>query len=72
MNPGKHLLAALAVWLWTTASALAAPVVLLESLTSPELAARVAQGATTILVPIGGTEQNGPYMTLGKHNARVL
>jgi creatinine amidohydrolase len=44
----------------------------LESLTSPELAARIAGGATTILVPIGGTEQNGPYMTLGKHNARVV
>ncbi len=43
-----------------------------ESLTSPELAARIASGTTTILVPIGGTEQNGPYMTLGKHNARVV
>ena len=46
--------------------------VAIESLTSPELAARIASGATTILVPIGGTEQNGPYMTLGKHNARVV
>ena len=53
-------------------AALAASPVLLESLTSPEVAMRVAQGATTILIPIGGTEQNGPYMTLGKHNARVL
>ena len=24
-----------------------------------------------MLVPIGGTEQNGPHMALGKHNARV-
>jgi creatinine amidohydrolase/Fe(II)-dependent formamide hydrolase-like protein len=46
--------------------------VLLEAMTSPELAARVAAGATTILIPIGGTEQNGPYMTLGKHNVRAL
>ena len=50
----------------------ASPPVLLEALTSPELAARVAAGATTILIPIGGTEQNGPYMTLGKHNVRAL
>ena len=28
-------------------------------------------GKTTIIVPIGGTEQNGPHMALGKHNARV-
>jgi creatinine amidohydrolase len=46
--------------------------VMLETMTSPELAARVAAGATTILIPIGGTEQNGPYMTLGKHNVRAL
>ena len=44
---------------------------LLEDLTWPELRERVAGGATTIIVPIGGTEQNGPHMTLGKHNARV-
>ncbi|HEY5367076.1 MAG TPA: creatininase family protein [Casimicrobiaceae bacterium] len=68
----------LAAVLWLLAvvpaarAASASPEVLLESLTSPELAARVAAGSTTILVPIGGTEQNGPYMTLGKHNARVV
>lgn len=43
----------------------------LEDLTSPELAQRIRGGTTTILVPIGGTEQNGPHMTLGKHNVRV-
>lgn len=43
----------------------------IEDMTSPEVRARLAAGATTILVPIGGTEQNGPYMTLGKHNARA-
>jgi len=31
----------------------------------------VGSGKTTILVPIGGTEQNGPHMALGKHNQRV-
>ena len=34
----------------------------LEELTSPELAAAIRAGKTTILVPIGGTEQNGPHM----------
>lgn len=43
----------------------------LESLTWTELAERVAGGATTVLMPIGGTEQNGPHMVLGKHNVRV-
>lgn len=42
-----------------------------EALTSTELAERVAGGATTVLVPIGGTEQNGPHLVLGKHNLRV-
>ena len=45
--------------------------VFLEDLTSPELATAIRTGKTTILVPIGGTEQNGPHMVLGKHNVRV-
>ncbi len=45
--------------------------VFIEDLTSPELRRAVDAGRTTVLVPIGGTEQNGPHMTLGKHNARV-
>ena len=43
----------------------------LEELTSVELRERIAQGATIVLVPIGGTEQNGAHLVLGKHNARV-
>lgn len=54
------------------AAAGAAPAsVYLEELTSPELRARIAAGATTVLVPVGGTEQSGPYIALGKHNARA-
>ncbi len=49
----------------------AAPSVQLEELTWTELRARVNAGVTTALVPIGGTEQNGPHMALGKHNVRV-
>ncbi|MEO8599071.1 MAG: creatininase family protein [bacterium] len=45
--------------------------VYIEEMTSPELRDRIAAGATTILIPIGGTEQNGPHMVLGKHNVRV-
>jgi len=55
-----------------TAVAAAPPAtVLIDDLTWTELRAEIAAGKTTILVPIGGTEQNGPHMVLGKHNARV-
>lgn len=43
----------------------------MEELTWTELRDRVSTGSTTVLVPIGGTEQNGPHMVLGKHNVRV-
>lgn len=49
----------------------AAASVFLEELTWTELRDRIGSGATTILVPIGGTEENGPHMALGKHNIRV-
>ncbi len=45
--------------------------VFVDDLTWPELKRDIAAGKTTILVPIGGTEQNGPHMALGKHNARA-
>lgn len=45
--------------------------VYLEELTSPELRERIAAGTTTVLVPVGGTEQSGPYIVLGKHNGRA-
>jgi len=45
--------------------------VFLEDLTWTELRDLIGSGTTTIIVPIGGTEQNGPAMALGKHNARV-
>ncbi len=43
----------------------------IEELTWTEVRDRVAAGSTTLLLPIGGTEQNGPHMVLGKHNVRV-
>ena len=45
--------------------------VFLEELTWTELRTLVQSGQTTIILPIGGTEQNGPHMALGKHNVRV-
>jgi len=45
--------------------------VFLEEMTSPEVREALRGGATTIIIPVGGTEQNGPHMTLGKHNVRV-
>ncbi|MBV8335692.1 MAG: creatininase family protein [Alphaproteobacteria bacterium] len=43
----------------------------LEELTWTELRDLIAAGKSTIIAPIGGTEQNGPHMALGKHNRRV-
>ncbi len=43
----------------------------LEALTWTELRDRIATGTTTVLIPIGGTEQSGPAIALGKHNVRV-
>jgi creatinine amidohydrolase len=45
--------------------------VFLEDLTWTELRDAIAAGSNIVIVPIGGTEQNGPAMALGKHNARV-
>jgi creatinine amidohydrolase/Fe(II)-dependent formamide hydrolase-like protein len=63
---------ACALILVAATAATAAPAgVFIDDLTWTELRAEIASGKTTIIVPIGGTEQNGPHMTLGKHNARV-
>jgi creatinine amidohydrolase len=47
------------------------PSIFLDDLTWTELRDEIATGKTTIIVPIGGTEQSGPAMALGKHNRRV-
>ena len=54
-----------------TATALPPASVFIDDLTWTELRDAVAAGKTTVIVPIGGTEQNGPLMALGKHNVRV-
>jgi creatinine amidohydrolase/Fe(II)-dependent formamide hydrolase-like protein len=45
--------------------------VFLEELTWMEVRDAIASGKTTVVVPTGGTEQNGPHITLGKHNYLV-
>jgi creatinine amidohydrolase len=48
-----------------------AQTVFLDELTWTELRDEIGAGRRTVLVPIGGTEQSGPYIVLGKHNVRV-
>ncbi|HTR83359.1 MAG TPA: creatininase family protein [Reyranella sp.] len=44
----------------------------LEDLTWTELRDALAAGTTTtIIIPVGGTEQSGPQIALGKHNIRA-
>jgi creatinine amidohydrolase/Fe(II)-dependent formamide hydrolase-like protein len=45
--------------------------VFLEDLTWMEVRDAIAGGKTTVIIPTGGTEQNGPHMVLGKHNYLV-
>ena len=45
--------------------------VFLDELTWTEVRDAVAAGKTTVIVPVGGTEQSGPQIVLGKHNVRV-
>ena len=74
INHRVAFLGLLACWVFTLSPcALAQPnaSVFVEDLTWTELMHQVKSGKTTIIVPIGGTEQNGPHMALGKHNARV-
>ncbi len=40
----------------------------LENMTWQEVRDAIKTGKTTVLIPTGGTEQNGPALALGKHN----
>jgi creatinine amidohydrolase len=63
-------LCALAFWS-LCALAQAPRSVFLDELTWTEVREATKAGRTTIIIPVGGTEQNGPHMALGKHNSRV-
>ena len=40
----------------------------MEELTFMEIRDLIADGTTTVIVPTGGIEENGPYLATGKHN----
>jgi creatinine amidohydrolase/Fe(II)-dependent formamide hydrolase-like protein len=62
----------LLVLAWPIVAVAAPPVsVFLEDLTWTELRDAIKSGKTTVIIPAGGTEQNGPLMAIGKHNVRV-
>ena len=68
----RNALLLLCVLFAVTPAARAAPAsVFIEELTLTELRDLIATGKTTAIIPIGGTEQNGPHMAIGKHNVRV-
>ena len=72
----RFLLRALLMSCWLVGSAAAVAATppagtYLEDLTWTELRDRIQAGSTTVLVPIGGTEQSGPQIALGKHNQRA-
>src|SRR5436190_23432536 len=42
--------------------------VFIEELTWMEIRDAMKAGKTTVIIPTGGVEQNGPYLATGKHN----
>ena len=42
--------------------------VFIEELTWMEIRDAMKEGKTTVIIPTGGVEQNGPYLATGKHN----
>lgn len=45
--------------------------VYMAALTWPEIHRQIQAGKTTVIIPSGGTEQNGLHMVVGKHNLIV-
>ena len=69
----KHLISIFISALMASASPVwaAAERIFLDDMTSAEVRTAVKDGKTTIIIPVGGTEQSGPHIALGKHNIRV-
>jgi creatinine amidohydrolase len=66
-----RIAAALFLFLCIHAGARADGSVFLEELAWTDVRDATQAGRTTIIIPVGGTEQNGAHMALGKHNVRV-
>ena len=58
----------LASWLSTERPIAAGQSYWLEELTSMEIRDAIASGTSTVIIATGGIEENGPYLTTGKHN----
>lgn len=65
------LLLAVAAAAFTPAMAEPPRHLFIEDLTWTELRREVEAGVATVIIPIGGVEQSGPHMALGKHGSRV-
>lgn len=61
------------VWqlIWLPSQAFASPAIYMEDMTWMEIRDSITAGANIAIIPTGGTEQNGPHMITGKHNAIV-
>jgi creatinine amidohydrolase/Fe(II)-dependent formamide hydrolase-like protein len=68
----RYLILLIVLCCGSAASAQAPSNVLMERMTSYEIRDAIAAGKTTVIVPSGGTEQNGPAMATGKHNFRAF
>ncbi len=68
----RKLFLAAALCLATPAFAQKTDLVVMEKMTSYEIRDAIAAGKTTVILPSGGTEQNGPHMATGKHNFRAF
>lgn len=58
----------LASWLSTERPIAAGQSYWLEELTSMEIRDAIASGTSTVIIATGGIEENGPYLSTGKHN----
>ena len=58
----------LALWLGTERPIAASQSYWLEELTSMEIRDAIASGTSTVIIATGGIEENGPYLSIGKHN----
>ena len=67
----RLILIALSLFAWAAGAHAAPPSVFIEELTWTELRDAQRAGKTTLIIPVGGTEQSGPHLVLGKHNVRV-
>ena len=67
----RYLLLIAAFCFGGTALAQTPNTLLMDHMTSYEIRDAIASGKTTVILPSGGTEQNGPGMVTGKHNFRV-